>query len=315
MSLAKARIAGWAFSELGAKLGKPPAALVQQALTGALRRAGLERGQLDGLLSCPSLADQRFMWAHHLATECGVLPATGRRGVHVATIDNGGASPVSMLLQARALVESGQCSAVAVVAGDSISSLDPKEFLRRADASMHTPRAAAASEQGHAPAVVEFPAPAIPHGYALCAEAHMRAYGLTRRQLAMVSVLMSAQASYHPNALQRTPYTLKQVLSAPAVAPHTGLFECARKSDGAAALIVTSSSFAPAPITILGGAEAGGPVGLAQDHRTLLGDIASAAAAFEAAYSDAGVSRAGVDYFGLYDCFPICFVRAVRVFF
>jgi len=306
----KARIAGWAFSELGTRLGKPPAALVQQALAGALRRAGLDLGQLDGLLSCPSLADQRFMWAHHLATECGVLPAAGKRGVHVATIDNGGASPVSMLLQARALVESGQCSAVAVVAGDSIASLDPKEFLRRADASMHMPRATATSEHGRT--FVELRAPAIPHGYAHCAEAHMQAYGLTRRQLAMVSVLMSAQASRHPRALQRTPYTLDQVLGATAIAPHTGLFECARKSDGAAAVIITSSSFASAPIAILGGAETGGPVALAQDHSELLDDISSAASAFQTAYSDAGISRADVDYFGLYDCFPICFVRAVE---
>lgn len=147
-------------SALGTKLGKTPSALVKQALTSALRHAGMQLEELDGFLSCPALADQRFMWAHHLASDCGVLPSASRRGVHVATVDNGGASPVSMLLQARALVESGQCRAVAVVAGDSISvrlcpssvfvyawtfqqhnistqSLEPTEFLRRANASMH----------------------------------------------------------------------------------------------------------------------------------------------------------------------------------
>ena len=108
-------------SALGTKLGKTPSALVKQALTSALRHAGMRLEELDGFLSCPALADQRFMWAHHLASDCGVLPSPSRRGVQVVTIDNGGASPVSMLLQARALVESGQCRAVAVVAGDSIS--------------------------------------------------------------------------------------------------------------------------------------------------------------------------------------------------
>jgi hypothetical protein len=146
-------------SALGTKLGKTPSALVKQALTSALRHAGMRLEELDGFLSCPALADQRFMWAHHLASDCGVLPSASRRGVQVVTVDNGGASPVSMLLQARALVESGQCRAVAVVAGDSISvrlcpstvfvcawtfqhnistqSLEPAEFLRRANASMH----------------------------------------------------------------------------------------------------------------------------------------------------------------------------------
>ena len=65
----KARIAGWACSELGTKLHKPPSVLVKQALSRALQHAGMQLEQLDGFLSCPSLADQRFMWAHHLATE------------------------------------------------------------------------------------------------------------------------------------------------------------------------------------------------------------------------------------------------------
>ena len=36
----------------------------------------------------------------------------------------------------------------------------------------------------------ELDTPAIPHGYALCAEAHRQAYGLTRRQQAMVAVVL-----------------------------------------------------------------------------------------------------------------------------
>ena len=204
----KARIAGWAYSSLGTKLGKSPSVLVKEALGGALQRAGLEMGQVDGFLACPALADSRFMWAHHLATECGVF-AAGKRRVHVATVDNGGASPISMLLLARARVEAGQCSAVAVVAGDSISSLDPKEFQARALASMHTPHT-------HSPPdhLAALPPPPIPHAYAKCAVAQMSRQALTREQLAMVSVLMSAQASFHPLALQRTPYTLQQVLGA-----------------------------------------------------------------------------------------------------
>jgi len=307
----KARIAGWSYSSLGTKLGQTPSTLVKQALASALHRAGMQHKQLDGFLSCPSLADQRFMWAHHLASECGVLPSSSHRGVHVATIDNGGASPVSMLLQARALIESRQCSAVAVVAGDAVSSLPPTQFLERANGSMHTP-SDVRDTNGHAVEMADLAEPIIPHGYAHCARAHMQVHGLTREQLAMVAVLMSAQASYHPFALQRTPYDLNDVLSAPPVAPYTGLYECARKSDGAAALIVTSASFSFAPIQVLGGGEAAGPMGLAKKNSALLSSISSAAAAFEIAYKDAGVSEQHIDYFGLYDCFPICFIRALE---
>jgi acetyl-CoA acetyltransferase len=214
-------------------------------------------------------------------SQCGVLPSGGKRGVHVSTIDNGGASPVTMLLQARALVESRQCSAVAVVAGDSISSLDPAEFLRRANASTAMPTGGwgRLRDDGQQVQVAKLGEPAIPHGYALCAEAHREAYGLTRQQLAMVSVLMSAQAAFHPDAVQRRPYALQEVLSAPEVAPHTSLFECARKSDGAAALIVTASPVhtddntysASTQVVILGGCEASGPIGVPERNEGLGG--------------------------------------------
>ena len=106
-----------------------------------------------------------------------------------------------------------------------------------------------------------------------------------------------------------------QVLAAPAVAPATGLFECARKSDGAAALIITPStstsasaeggggsaapagSVAAAPtnkrIMIVGGGEAAGATGLPEDKSSdaLLRAISSASAAFRVAYADAAVLR------------------------
>ena len=115
-------------------------------------------------------------------------------------------------------------------------------------------------------------------------------YGLTREQLAMVSspppsfppsnpnhnsncipsqvsVLMSRQAQHHPAALTRTPHTLAQVLSAPSVAPVTGILECARRSDGGAALLLASTRFLVAhglqnrtcPV-VISGAEASGPL-------------------------------------------------------
>ena len=81
------------------------------------------------------------------------------------------------------------------------------------------------------------------HADARCSEWHREAYGTTREQLAMVSVLMSRQAVRHPSALTRTPRSLADVLGARAVAPSIGLLECARRADGGAALIVASSRF------------------------------------------------------------------------
>jgi len=74
----------------------------------------------------------------------------------VRTIDTGGAGPVSGLLEARRMILSEGCQAVAVVAGDAVSSLDTAEFLKRADQGFNR----------HS----ELPSPCIPHGYNRVAE-------------------------------------------------------------------------------------------------------------------------------------------------
>jgi hypothetical protein len=91
---------------------------------------------LNGLIAIPSLAEPHFMEAHYLATQIGLLP---HKDVLVRTIDTGGAGPVSGLLEATRLVETGQCTAVAVVAGDAVSSLSKEEFLKRADQGCQDP--------------------------------------------------------------------------------------------------------------------------------------------------------------------------------
>ena len=48
-------------NDVHGRLRKSPTTLVLQALDRALQRAGLSRGDLDGLIACPSLAEPRFM--------------------------------------------------------------------------------------------------------------------------------------------------------------------------------------------------------------------------------------------------------------
>ena len=133
--------------------------------------------QLDGLVAVPSLAHPRFMEAHHLATEVGLLPNKNRM---VRTIDTGGAGPVSGLLEAVRMVRVEQCETVAVVAADAVSGLAIKEFLQRADATCQDNN-------------TSMPSPVIPRSYDRIAQWHMDQYGVTRPQLAAVSVLMSHQ--------------------------------------------------------------------------------------------------------------------------
>ena len=300
-----ARIVGYGMTRLG-KHGRTANALMQEAFEAALGSAGLRLRDIDGLVAVPSLSHPHFMEAHMLATRVGLLPHSG---VRVRTIDTGGAGPVSGLLEAVRMVKTERCQAVAVVAGDAVSSLDTAEFLQRADATCTDGSLAS---------------PVIPSGYDRIAQWQIQNGHVTREQLAMVSVLMSRQAARHPAALTRRSHTLEEVLSAPSVAPVTGRLECARRADGGAAIIVASSNFMDARlghdrmssidgtpsaalgpaaagggVVVLGGGEASGPL---YPPAVIDGTMFSCEAAAKAAFSEAQLLPADIDWFGLYDC-------------
>lgn len=193
---------------------------------------------------------------------------------------------------------------VAVVAGDAVSSLPTDEFLARADAGVRDPDSSLES-------------PIIPNGYNKVAEWQIANGGVTREQLAMVSVLMSRQAIRHPNALTKKPSSLHEVLESRAVSSVTNVLECARRADGGACIIVASTRFLKdhgmniekAGPVVISGSEASGPL---YPPSNIVDEMFSCEEAVNKAYEIAQLGVSDIDFFGLYDCFPICFVRAVE---
>ncbi|CAK9043159.1 Uncharacterized protein MTH_793 [Durusdinium trenchii] len=314
------RIVGYGMTALG-KLGRSASELMREALQKSLRSAGLQMKDLDGLVAVPSLSHPHFMEAHYLATQVGLLPHRGPGSVRVRTIDTGGAGPVSGLLEAARMVKDERCQAVAVVAGDAVSSLATPEFLARADQGCRDPENS-------------LPSPCIPHGYDQVAQWQLRQGLLSREQLAMVSVLMSRQAAKHPLALTRKAHSLEDVLRSRKIAPATNLLECARRADGGAAIIVASSNFmdeymghdlvssedgvssarlgpvaATGGLVVLGGGEASGPLYPPEEIDESMFSCEAAAAS---AFSEAQLLPEDLQWFGLYDCYPICFLRALE---
>ena len=150
----------------------------------------------------------------------------------------------------------------------------------------------------------------------------MQRYDVSPEQLAKLSVLMSWQASQHPAAMTQRPHTLDEVLSARRITPHLGLLECARRADGAAAAIVASSRFlerkglvgrgngGAGDVLVLGtGGEGSGPL---YPPRIIDESMFSCEAAAKNAYEAAHLRCDDIDVFSLYDCFPICLLRAVE---
>jgi acetyl-CoA acetyltransferase len=195
---------------------------------------------------------------------------------------------------------------VAVVAGDAVSSMPTDEFLKRADAGCLNPDGSSRS-------------PVIPNGYDRIAEWQISTGSVTREQLAMVSVLMSRQAKNHPYALggkSKSHYSLSDVLTAKPIGNVTSILECARRADGGAAIILASTRFMKehnlsllrAPVVLSGG-EASGPL---YPPNIIDEEMFSCEEAVSRAYESSQLGVSDIDFFGLYDCFPICFVRAIE---
>jgi acetyl-CoA acetyltransferase len=159
----------------------------------------------------------------------------------------------------------------------------------------------------------------IPNGYDRIAQYQMKRYGVTREQLAMCSVIMSIMASYHPDALTRNPRTLNQVLQSKPVGDVTNVLECARRADGGAAILVASSRLIRKyphlnqdSVVIIGGGEASGPLFPPNDIESINENMFSCEEAVKVALEESQVGIRDIDFFGLYDCFPICLIRAIE---
>jgi acetyl-CoA acetyltransferase len=80
--------------------------------------------------------------------------------------------------------------------------------------------------------------------YAMATRMHMKKYGLTQRQLAVVSSKNHNHSVHNPYAQYRSPMTVDEVLAAPTVAYPLTRPMCSPVGDGAAAVILCSQNYA-----------------------------------------------------------------------
>jgi acetyl-CoA acetyltransferase len=294
------RIVGCGATRVG-RLNRSATDLAIESIHLALNDAGIAQSDLQGLIAVPSMSNPHFMQAHYLATMAGLLPA---KKMIVRTIDTGGAGAISALATAAHMIRQEWCETAIIVASDAVLSLEDKEFSSRADASV----------QGSG-----LPSPSIPNGYDLIAQWTMNTHGVTREQLAMVPVLMSHFAARHPGAMCKKPYSLDEVLASRPIGKVTNLLECARRADGAAAVILSSSKhwqrnyakpLAQCPVVISTG-EGSGPL-FPPEIEKITEQMFSCEGAAKFALESAHLGVNNIDFFGLYDCFPICFLRALE---
>jgi acetyl-CoA acetyltransferase len=84
----------------------------------------------------------------------------------------------------------------------------------------------------------------MPAVYAMRANRYMHDYGLTREQLAKVSVKNRLNGSLNPDAQMRKPVTIEEVLASRPIADPFTLLQCCPTGDGAAALVLCEATLA-----------------------------------------------------------------------
>lgn len=280
-------------------------AMVSDVFSRALKASGIAAHEIEGFVGIPALAELRFLEGHYLATKLGLFDDGGPV---TRTVDTCGASPVTALLEADRMIRYEGLDVVAVASGDVVGSMSSKEFLAKAETT--------SGDRG----VLE--SPAIVHGYDKVMRYQCENFDLTRTQARMVVALESFHASQQPDSLfakwrrgRGGPYTLAELEAADAVTDLISVKECAWRADGAACLIVASEDFVQKRrrqenvVVIAGGGEGSGPLYPQADIKEA---HFGTKRAMDDAYSRAGLKVQDMDFFGLYDCFPICLLRAIE---
>ncbi len=263
-------------------------ALHAEAAMGAVADAGLRLDDIDGVICAYSFTQPHLMLASVFCEYLGIHPGT------CFAVQAGGASACIMIMQAAALVASGQCRHVLVVTGDN-----------RLTGMSRNGAVAALAEVGHP----QFERPfgiSVPAAYALVAQRYMHEYGVTSDQLAAIAVEHRRHAGRHPKAHMKTPLSVEQVLASKPIADPLRMLDCCLISDGGAALVISSPAAAgdcrAKPVEILGAAQ-----GHTHEHIVVAPSLVDfgCKASSATAFARAGVKPADIDVAQIYDSFTI----------
>ena len=283
----KAAVIGIGTSPLGRVPGRSPLWLAADATRNALVDAGIDKMQIDGVMSGHSFASPFHRFNVALSEYIGIQPTFSN------TYQVSGATAATLFNIAAAAIDTGLAETILISMGDSLlSGLTPDMALR----SMTESR----DQQYEMP----FGIP-VSNTFAMTAARHMKNYGTTSEQLAEVAVIHREHAMNTPGAQMTKPLTVDDVLSSKMVSTPYHKYDCSLVSDGGVSFIVTSAERAKDlgienPVYILGGGEC-----YTHEHIFKKEDITTTGAkrSSELAYARAGVTADDIDTAGVYDCF------------
>jgi acetyl-CoA acetyltransferase len=274
--------------------GHDSSSIALDGVRGALADAGIAAAEVDGVVG---------EFAHEWVLELGLGPCS-RRSSRFG---------IPMLLDAAAMVASGECEVVVVGAGG---------------AGTYTDRDATAPWTRPANELVVGYGLFTAAEFALMARRHMLTYGTTPEQMAAVAATIRNNGHVNPEAVYfgRGPFTPADVLASRPIADPFRLLDCAMTSEGGCGIVLTTAERAADaagdPAWILGAAgDAYGPAYAVPPVWDLRGrgtDDTPAGwvgrRAVRRAFAMAGLGPDDVDVCELYDPFSFEIIRQLEAF-
>src|SRR5208282_2212445 len=265
--------------------GVTPLKLMFQLTADALRDAGLEKRDLDGLLVGVPFADPGMIYPASLAEVLGINP----RMLNV--VDIGGASAAGMIWRAAAAIDAGLCNAVLCIVADLNKMGDQKVPVMSVQREFEAPYGNIGANCG----------------YAMIANRHMYEYGTTAQQMAKVAVdqrksaVKNSLATFNDREL-----TIDDVLNSRMIVDPLHLYEIVSPCSGGSAVVVASPEVARRakhpPAWLLGAGEYSNHASITYAPSLTDSPVKPAA---ETAFKMAGVAHKDIDLVCPYDCYTI----------
>jgi len=292
MSLrAKCAIAGLGQTRMGRNFDHHNAiGFAIEAVDLALKDAGLERSELDGLLVNPGVS-----WSENTMASFTLQQAMGLTNLRLtATMGLGGATASAMIMHAVQSIDAGMADAVACVFADAPLKPPSPDKAKGGGSG-----AAYGFGRGLDASYGQF---GVNAQYAFVARRHMHLYGTTNDDLGAVAVSQRAWANMNPAAqFFDVPMTMEDYRASRWIVEPFHLFDCCLVSNGGLAVIVTSAERAKSlkhrHVYVLGigqGHPGGDPM------ETL---VSGAPLAKATAFKMAGIELGDINFAELYDCY------------
>lgn len=242
-------VAGVGMTSFGKYIDRSVKALSIEATDLALADAGCDAGQIEAIFFGNCV--QGHMEGQDMIRGEIVTRAMKMQGIPVVNVENACATAATALHMAVAYVRSGAADIVLALGAEKMFSMDKARMFSAFDGAwdVHDTQESHASLVAMGDGVPVPPDSRSPQPYSVfmdvyagMARAHMKTYGSTQAQIAAISAKNHGHSVHNPLAQYRRPYTVDEVLTAPAIVFPFTLPMCSPISDGAAAAVICNEA-------------------------------------------------------------------------